>query len=275
MLYRVFSFATLWVCGGVLFALPKDMDFRAAEACGVANARHLSFYRGDNDLWRSDATCRGIRERVEKKADIMEVVCAGRKKNILYPDAVLVSHHDDLLTLYIAFPCWKSSGDTWTSLSFCSTFLNDIGLRACYGHGGLMRRYLSLRENLMEEISGVSEANSDKINTLVFCGHSIGASIATYAYADFKINVPGVNTQLVALAPVVSVLPRPEAPLEEDSAAKYFWFKDDFWKGVSSILNRVWGRAPLGEGIHLVDQKNLSWYETHRLTRYMDALDPN
>lgn len=259
----------LLVCVSIwtgLWAIPKDMAFRAAEACGVANTTRFLCVSLEDVPSRGDATCATLRKEVAQRARIVDVMCAGREDNILYPDSTLVKYDDDPSTIYVAFSGWKSSEDTWALLSLRSALLKDIGLDERYGHGGLAARYESLRDNLLGRVT----QNREGVAALVFCGHCMGAGLASYAYEDFKQNVPGIESYVIALAPIISVLP---PRMEDDDNASYFWFDDDLWRGCAEALDRVVRRSPIGQKNILVGDR-VSWWKTYRLKRYIKALDP-
>jgi hypothetical protein len=256
----------LLVCVSVwtgLWAIPKDMAFRAAEACGVANARRELREPGEDTALGSDATCADIRQKVGQRAKVVDIVCVEAS---LYPDATLIRYHDDLKTLYIAFPGWKSWADTWICLSFRPKPLEGGILEKRKGHGGFVERYNQLQDKLLEGIN----AHKEDVDTLVFSGHCMGAGLASRAYIHFKEGFSHTQNQLITLAPVISVLPS----IDEDENARYYWFDDDLWRGCSQGLDWIWGRSSIGQGAILSDGKDVSWWNTHRLKRYIDALDP-
>ena len=255
------------------FAVNGDFEtlrFRAAEVCGVANAR-ISHQDFEADTLRNDRTCVGIREKLRKEY-FVAYVRSGLDSSSAYPKAVCVQYKDHPSILYVAFPGWTGFSDSKTLLSVGSTLLETIGMKDHKGHIGLFRTYLSMRAELIETIDNIRKAEEGRrVNTLVFTGHCMGAGVATYAYVDFAQNYAPSSCYLKTFAPLFSVMPR--TVFSDYSAnAENFWLGDDLFWPLSSCFNWLFGREPIASLHMLSEGAKASFWNTYRLARYRETL---
>ena len=65
-------------------------------------------------------------------------------------------------------------------------------------HSGFLEQYNSIRESIIDEIDEVID--NENIKRIIFCGHSLGAALATIAALDYKLQNSTQNVKCVTFA---------------------------------------------------------------------------
>lgn len=131
-----------------------------------------------NEAYKSDLKSIKKSKLIENKNTDAQAHIAGHKNNIYVVCRGTSSVQDALIDIKM----WRTKCD----------FLNNTLV-----HSGFLEQYVSIRDQINEEIRKLITENTIRI---VFTGHSLGSALCTIAALDCKINNPEHHIECVTFA---------------------------------------------------------------------------